>query len=314
MERRQLGRTGLAVSRFALGTWTWGRETGLDDAARQLSAFLEAGGTLVDSADVYASGESERVLGRLLRDLRRDTVLLATKAAGILEPVYRGQDASRWHLLNRLDESLRRLGTDYLDLWQLHAWDEFTPLEESLATLDLAVTSGRVRYIGISNYNGWQTAKAATWQRAWPGRVPLASTQVEYSLLSRHVEAEVLPAAADADLGVLAWSPLGRGVLTGKYRDGIPADSRANSEQRSGFVRPFLAGWSAPIVDAVVAAAGQLGVSPAEVALAWVRDRPGVTAPVLGARTVDQLTSSLPAERLTLPEDIRDTLDRVSAR
>jgi aryl-alcohol dehydrogenase-like predicted oxidoreductase len=176
------------------------------------------------------------------------------------------------------------------------------------------VTSGRVRYIGISNYNGWQTAKAATWQRAWPGRVPLASTQVEYSLLSRHVEAEVLPAAADADLGVLAWSPLGRGVLTGKYRDGIPADSRANSEQRSGFVRPFLAGWSAPIVDAVVAAAGQLGVSPAEVALAWVRDRPGVTAPVLGARTVDQLTSSLPAERLTLPEDIRDTLDRVSAR
>jgi aryl-alcohol dehydrogenase-like predicted oxidoreductase len=313
MERRQLGRTGLAVSRFALGTWTWGRETGLDDAARQLRAFLEAGGTLVDSADVYASGESERVLGRLLRDLRRDRVLLATKAAGILEPVYRGQDASRWHLLNRLDESLRRLGTGYLDLWQLHAWDEFTPLEESLATLDLAVTSGRVRYVGISNYNGWQTAKAATWQRAWPGRVPLASTQVEYSLLSRHVEAEVLPAAADAGLGVLAWSPLGRGVLTGKYRDGIPADSRANSEQRSGFVRPFLAGWSAPIVDAVVAAAGQLGVSPSEVALAWVRDRPGVTAPVLGARTLDQLTSSLLVERLTLPEDIRATLDRVSA-
>jgi aryl-alcohol dehydrogenase-like predicted oxidoreductase len=312
MEQRQLGRTGLAVSRLALGTWTWGRETGIEDAAGQLGAFLEAGGTLVDTADIYASGESERVLGRLLRDLRRDEVLLATKAAGILEPVYRGHDASRRHLLNRLDESLRRLGTDYLDLWQLHAWDEFTPLEESLATLDLAVTSGRVRYVGISNYNGWQTAKAATWQRAWPGRVQLASTQVEYSLLSRRVEAEVLPAAADSGLGVLAWSPLGRGVLTGKYRSGIPADSRANSEQRSGFVRPFLAEWSAPIVDAVVVAAGQLGVSPAEVALAWVRDRPGVTAPVLGARTLDQLTSALLAERLTLPDDIRDTLDQVS--
>jgi aryl-alcohol dehydrogenase-like predicted oxidoreductase len=314
MEQRQLGQTGLAVSRLALGTWTWGQETDIDDAAGQLRAFLEAGGTLIDSADIYAFGESERVLGRLLRDVRRDEVLLATKAAGILEPVYRGHDASRWHLLNRLDESLRRLGTDHLDLWQLHAWDEFTPLEESLATLDLAVTSGRVRYIGISNYNGWQTAKAATWQRAWPGRVPLASTQVEYSLLSRRVEAEVLPAAADAGLGVLAWSPLGRGVLTGKYRTEIPADSRANSEQRSGFVRPFLESWSAPIVAAVAAAADQLGVSLAEVALAWVRDRPGVTAPVLGARTLDQLTTSLLAERLTLPDDIRETLDQVSAR
>jgi aryl-alcohol dehydrogenase-like predicted oxidoreductase len=313
MEKRQLGRTGLAVSRLALGTWTWGQETDIDDAAGQLRAFLEAGGTLLDSADIYAFGESERVLGRLLRDVRRDEVLIATKAAGVLEPVYRGHDASRWHLLNRLDESLRRLGTDYLDLWQLHAWDELTPLEESLATLDLAVTSGRVRYIGISNYSGWQTAKAATWQRAWPGRTPLASTQVEYSLLARRVEAEVLPAAADAGLGVLAWSPLGRGVLTGKYRNEIPADSRANSERRSGFVSPFLAGWSAPIVDAVVTAAGQLDVSPAEVALAWVRDRPGVAAPVIGARTLDQLTGSLRAEHLTLPEDIRGTLDGVSA-
>ena len=313
MEQRLLGHTGLAVSRLALGTWTWGEGTDADDAAGQLRAFLGAGGTLVDTADVYACGESERILGRLLRDLPRDDVIVATKAAGLPDSPGRQVNASRRHLLTALEESLRRLGLDHVDLWQLHAWDDDTPLEESMAALDTAVASGRTRYVGISNYAGWQTAAAATWQRAWPGRSTLASAQNEYSLLSRAVEAEVMPAAAAAGLGVLAWSPLGRGVLTGKYRGGMPADSRGASPGRASFIAPYLDERSARIVDAVVTAAGGLGVSTAAVALAWVRDRPGVVAPIIGARTLAQLTGSLESERLTLPEQIRAALDDVSA-
>jgi aryl-alcohol dehydrogenase-like predicted oxidoreductase len=313
MEHRQLGRTGLLVSRLALGTWTWGRETAEDDAGMQLRAFLNAGGSLIDTADVYAGGESERVLGQVLRGVPRGDVIIATKAAGLLEPTFRDPDASRRHLLSALDDSLRRLGLDDVDLWQLHVWDPVTPIEESLAALDAAVASGRTRYVGISNYTGWQTAAAATWQRAWPGRTPLASTQVEYSLLARGVEAEVLPAAAAAGLGVLAWSPLGRSVLTGKYRAGIPAGSRAASAQRGEFVQPYLGERSVRVVDAVVATADELGVTPTALSLAWVRDRPGVTAPILGARTADQLAGSLESELLTLPEDVRSALDQASA-
>jgi aryl-alcohol dehydrogenase-like predicted oxidoreductase len=316
MKQRQLGQTGLVVSRLALGTWTWGQETAIDDAAGQLKAFLDAGGSLVDTADVYAFGESERVLGRLLRHHSREEVIVSTKAGGLLEESPSGSyaNASRRHLLAALDESLRRLGLDHVDLWQLHLWDNDTPLEESLATLDVAVTSGRARYVGISNYNAAQTATAAAWQLARPGRAPLASTQIEYSLLARTVETEVLPAAASAGLGVLAWSPLGRGVLTGKYLGQTPADSRALSAERSGFVQPYLDQRCAHITEAVVTAAGTLGVTPAAVALAWVRDRPGVTAPVVGARTLGQLAGSLDAEELTLPTEIRTTLDDVSAR
>jgi aryl-alcohol dehydrogenase-like predicted oxidoreductase len=313
MEQRQLGRTGLAVSRMALGTWTWGAETDDDDASGQLREFLDAGGTLVDTADVYAGGESERTLGRLLRGLRRDDVIVATKAVGLQSESGRQLDASRRHLLSALDESLRRLGLDHVDLWQLHAWDDDTPIEETLAALDTAVASGRTRYVGVSNYSGWQTAAAATWQRAWPTRTALASSQIEYSLLARAVENEVLPAAVHEDLGVLCWSPLGRGVLTGKYRDGTPADSRAASANRAAFVQPYLDDRCGRIVEAVVTVADELGTSPTAVALAWVRDRPGVVAPIVGARTLAQLIGSLAAEQLTLPAEVRRTLDDASA-
>jgi len=170
-----------------------------------------------------------------------------------------------------------------------------------------------VRYVGISNYCGWQTAQAATWQRAWPGRTPLASTQVEYSLLNRGVEREVLPACAALGLGVLAWSPLGRGVLSGKYRTGTPADSRAASPHFSAYVDPYLSPESLQVVDAVCKAADGLGWSPVEVALAWVRDRPGVAAPIVGARTAAQLRGSLSVEQLELPAEIVEALDDVSA-
>jgi aryl-alcohol dehydrogenase-like predicted oxidoreductase len=312
MEQRRLGATGLYVSRIALGTMTWGRDTDEDDASSQLKTFVESGGNLVDTADVYTDGESERVLGRMLDSVvRRDDIVIATKAAGV-RGSDRARDASRRHLLDALDASLARLGTDHVDLWQLHAWDERTPLEETLAALDTAVSSGRTRYVGISNYNGWQTAKAATWQKAWPGRAPVVSSQMEYSLLQRGIEREVVPACVDLGVGILPWSPLGRGVLTGKYRTGTPADSRGNSAEYSRFVGAYLDERASRIVGAVITAADGLGVSPLAVSLAWVRDRPGVVSPIVGARTSAQLKGSLDADSLVLPEEIRTALEDVS--
>ena len=312
MEQRRLGATGLYVSRLALGTMSWGRDTDEDDASSQLKEFVEVGGTLIDTADVYVDGESERVVGRMLQGVvKREDVVLATKAVS-RRGQQRDRDASRRHLLTALDASLDRLGTSYVDLWQLHAWDTVTPLEETLAALDTAVASGRARYVGVSNYTGWQTAKAATWQRAWPGRAPIVSTQVEYSLLQRGVEREVVPAALDLGLGLLPWSPLGRGVLTGKYRSGTPADSRGASPDYQRFVAPYHDDRASRIVGSVITAADGLGVSPLAVALAWVRDRPGVAAPIVGARTAAQLKGSLDADAVVLPDEIRDALDDVS--
>jgi aryl-alcohol dehydrogenase-like predicted oxidoreductase len=315
MEARHLGRTGLRVSRIGLGTLTWARDTGERDAADQLKTFWEAGGTLVDTADVYGDGGAEYLLGRLLEGLvpRRDLVL-ATKAGSVPDPDRRF-DCSRGHLLAALDASLERLRTDYVDLWQVHAFDPATPLDETLQALDIAVSTGRARYVGVSNFSGWQLAKAATWQLAAPGtRTRLASTQMEYSLLQRGVERELLPAAVDLGLGLLPSSPLGRGVLTAKYRRcDPPPDSRGASEHLAPFIAPYLDETAGSIVDAVSTAADGLAVSPLLVALAWVRDRPGVTAPIVGARTAAQLTEALSVEGLTLPDEICRALDDVSA-
>jgi aryl-alcohol dehydrogenase-like predicted oxidoreductase len=238
--------------------------------------------------------------------------VIATKAGSVPDPDRRF-DGSRGHLLAALDASLQRLGTDYVDLWQVHAFDPMSPLEETLQALDLAVASGRARYVGVSNYCGWQLAKAATWQRAVPGRTPLASTQMEYSLLQRGIEREVLPAALDLGVGLLPSSPLGRGVLTGKYRHGTPPDSRGGSEAMAPFVAPYLDEPARRIVDALAIAADGLAVTPLQVALAWIRDRPGVAAPIIGARNAQQLTAALSVEALSLPEEICEALDDVSA-
>jgi aryl-alcohol dehydrogenase-like predicted oxidoreductase len=313
MEQRRLGGTGLHVSRLGLGTMTWGRDTDEHEAKEQIVAFVEAGGTLVDTAAGYGDGESERVLGGLLAEVvGRDEVVLTTKAGVSRRSGERVVDTSRGALLDELDGSLARLGTDHVDLWLVHTWSDDSPLEETLAALDFAVSSGRTRYVGVSNYAGWQTSWAASWQRAGESRTPLAATQVEYSLVQRGIEAEVLPAAVALGVGVLAWSPLGRGVLTGKYRHGVPADSRAASPHFSAFVTNYLHGRSRRIVDAVVTAADGLGAAPLEVALAWVRDRPGITSPVVGARTAAQLRGALAAEDLVLPDEIRAALDDVS--
>jgi aryl-alcohol dehydrogenase-like predicted oxidoreductase len=314
MQQRAVGRTGLKVSRLGLGTMTWGRDTDEHEARDQLIAFAEAGGTLLDTAAAYGDGVSEELIGSLLGDVvSRHEVVLATKAGLSRRAGDRSADTSRGTLLTTLDASLKRLGVDHVDLWQVHVWTDDTPLEETLGALDRAVTSGRASYVGVSNYTGWQTAQAATWQRAVPGRAPLASTQVEYSLLARQVEHEVVPAAQALGLGVFPWSPLGRGVLTGKYRTGTPADSRGASSHFSSFVEHYLDDRGRSIVEAVVRAAEGLGWSPLEVALVWVRDRAGVTAPILGARTATQLKAALDADELVLPPEIIAALDDVSA-
>lgn len=313
MQRRALGRTGLRVSRLGLGTMTWGGDTDEHEARDQLTAFLGAGGTLVDTAAGYTDGASESLLGSFLGTVvPRDEVVLATKAGISRRAGTRVLDTSRGTLLTTLDASLRRLGVDHVDLWQVHVWTDETPVEETLAALDQAVSSGRAAYVGISNYTGWQSAQAATWQRAVPGRTPLASTQVEYSLVNRRIEQEVLPAARALDLGVLPWSPLGRGVLTGKYRTGTPSDSRGASRVFASFVEAYLDDRARGIVEATVKAADGLGWTPLQVALVWVRDRPGVTAPIVGARTSAQLQDALAIEGLTLPEEISSALDDVS--
>ena len=313
MEIRPLGRSGLWVGRFALGTMTWGRSTDEFEARDQLAAFLDAGGTLIDTADVYADGASETILGELLEEFEvRDQVVVATKAVS-MPSGERRFNASRRHLLTTLEQSLRRLRVDAIDLWQLHAWDPWTPMDETLAAVDAAVASGKVRYAGVSNYAGWQVARAATWQQGSPGRAPIITAQMEYSLMERGVEREIVPAAHALGMGLLPWSPLGRGVLTGKYRHSIPIDSRAANADTASWVQPYLDERGRRIIDALATAAEGLGAAPSEVALAWVRDRPGVVAPILGARTTSQLIAALAAEELELPEEIIQALDDVSA-
>ena len=313
MDSRPLGRSGLWVGRLALGTMTWGRTTDEFEARDQLAAFLDAGGTLLDTADVYGDGASESMLGELVEEFDvRDEVVLATKAVSV-PGAERRFDGSRLHLLRALEASLRRLRTDTIDLWQLHAWDPWTPMEETLAAVDHAVSSGKVRYVGISNYSGWQMARAATWQQAVPGRAQIVTAQMEYSLLERGVEREIVPAAQAVGMGLLPWSPLGRGVLTGKYRHSTPIDSRGANADTASWVQAYFDERSRRIVDALATAAEGLGASPTEVALAWLRDRPGVVAPILGARTNSQLMAALASEELELPDEITTALDDVSA-
>jgi aryl-alcohol dehydrogenase-like predicted oxidoreductase len=314
VRERYVGRTGLKVSRLGLGTLTWGTDVDEDEASAQLLAFADAGGTLLDTGSGYGRGASEEMVGALLRDVvGRDDLVIATKA-GVTRA--RGQwreDTSRGAMLDTLDASLRRLGVDHVDLWQVNAASDDVPVEETLSAFDVALASGRTRYVGVCNYPGWRTAHAAVHQRSTPGAAHLSSAQVEYSLLQRGIEREVVPAALELGLGILAWSPLGRGVLSGKYRSGVPADSRGASTTFADYVAEYLTPRAARIVEAVCRAAEGLDLSPAQVALAWVRDQPAVTAPIVGARNAGQLATALAAEEVVLPAEIVAALDDVSA-
>ena len=314
MELRQLGRSGVRVSRLGLGTMTWGRDTDEHEAAEQLRFYLDAGGNFVDTAAVYGNGDAERVLGGFLGVMvPRDQIIIATKAGISFKSGERVVDNSRTSLIADLDRSLSHLRTEYVDLWQIHTWDEKTPLEEVLSALDYAVSTGKARHVGISNFAGWQLARSVTLQNPIFGKAPIISTQNEYSLLNRKIEREILPASRELGVGALAWSPLGRGVLTGKYRSGLPSDSRGASPHFSSFIEPYLDERSRKIVEAVMVASDGLGLSPLEVSLAWVRDCPGVTSAIIGARTGAQLRGALSAESVTLPVPVREALDEISA-
>jgi aryl-alcohol dehydrogenase-like predicted oxidoreductase len=295
---------------------TWGRDTDEMDAADQLAEFTEAGGSLIDTAASYGDGAAEELLGSLLRSglAVREDLVICTKSGSKMRGEHFQTDASRGNLLDNLNESLRRLGTDHVDLWLVQRPDPAVPLEETLGALQWAVSAGKARYIGLSNYPAWQTTRAHSLiQLAGLGvGAGLTAVEVEYSLLNRRIEAELVPAAEALGLGILAWSPLGRGVLTGKYRHGVPADSRAASPHLRGFVTPYLSHAAAAVVEAVAAAADGLGVAPLDVSLAWVRSRPGVASAILGARNAAQLHTALVGSDLELPPEIIEALDEVS--
>lgn len=313
MEKRRAGASGLELSRLGLGTMTWGRDTDEIEAADQCRAFLDAGGNFIDTAATYGDGDSERVIGGLIGTLfNRDEVIIATKAGIAFSDGVRRVDASRHSLIAELDRSLNRLGTDFVDIWQINNWDELTPLDDTLSALDYAYTTGRARYVGISNYSGWQLARAATKQQSNSMKAPLTTVQGEYSLLNRSAEYELIDAAIECGLGFLAWAPLARGVLTGKYQKGIPSDSRGAAPHFAKHIEPYLDSRCTRIVEAVAVAAEGLGFSPIEVALAWVRDAPGVTTALIGARTGAQLRGVLKSEEISLPDIVRTALDEIS--
>jgi len=319
MEYRALGRSGLRVSVLTMGTMTFGGtgafadvgSTDTEEAERQVDMCLDAGVNLIDTADVYSSGLAEEILGQVLRG-RRDQVLLATKVRMGMGRGPNDSGLSRHHIISGCEASLRRLGTDHIDLYQVHEWDGQTPLEETLHALDDLVRSGKVRYVGASNYTSWQLMKAV----GIAGRLdlaPLVSHQIYYSLQAREAEYELIPLAVDQGLGVLVWSPLAGGLLSGKYRRNhqAPVGSR------------HLSDWGEPpvydpeglydLVEILIGIAEQHEVSAAQVALAWTIGRPGVTSLVVGARTGDQLADNLEAASLSLTDEERARLDAASA-
>lgn len=290
---------------------TWGRDTDEHDAAEQFRDFYDAGGTLIDTAASYANGASETLVGQFITAVPRDDVVIMTKAGVRQTRTGNVLDASRGALLGSLDASLTRLGTDHVDIFVVQTPDAGTPLTETLSALEHAVQCGKARYVGLANHPGWVTARAATLLER--SNIELATAQVEYSLLERGIERELAPALEVSGAGIIAWSPLGRGVLTGKYRRTIPADSRAASAHLAGFVQPYLDGRAGAIVDAVSIAANGLGKEPLEVALAWLLAQPNVASALVGARTPGQLRASLSALELELPPEVLSALDEVSA-
>jgi aryl-alcohol dehydrogenase-like predicted oxidoreductase len=319
MDFRTLGRSGCAVSTLALGTMTFGAETDEEGAHAQLDAYVEAGGNLVDTADVYTAGVSEEIIGRWLAKRPaevRDRVVLATKARFPMGEDVNDVGLSRRHLQRGLDASLSRLGVDEVDLYQVHAWDPVTPLEETLGALDDLVRAGKVRYVGLSNYTGWQVQKAVALARARGHEAPV-TLQPQYNLLVREIEWEIVPACEDAGLGLLPWSPLGGGWLTGKYsRDERPSGATRLGENPDRGVEAYDRRSAAERTWDVVAAVEQVakarGVSMAQVALAWLVDRPTVSSVVLGARTMEQLRDNLGAAGLHLDEAETARLDEAS--
>lgn len=313
-----LGRSGLDVSRLCLGTMTFGREADERESHAMLDRFVAAGGNFVDTADVYTTGRSEEVIGSWLAEQNRDDIVLATKVRFPMGAKPNQRGLGRKHIFAACEASLTRLGTDYIDLYQVHMWDEATPIEETIDALDDLVRSGKVRYLGLSNFAAWQIMKALGLQRAG-GLAPFVSVQPLYNLLDRELEWEIVPLALSEGLGIIPWSPLRGGWLSGKFKRGMTAPlagSRIEKAEAEGWSE----NWSDyanertfATLDALHAVAAELGAPPAGIAIAWLLSRPGVTAPILGARSVAQLEASMAAIDIQLSTEQIDRLDKASA-
>ncbi|GII53769.1 aldo/keto reductase [Planotetraspora thailandica] len=323
MRYATLGHSGLKVSSACLGTMNFGTLDGVaicreEDAAGIVSAFLDAGGNFFDTADGYTGGESEEIVGRAVRR-RRDEVVLATKAFLPQGPGPNDRGLSRAHLTRALEASLRRLGTDHIDLYQCHQWDESTPIEETMATLDGFVRSGKVRYLGCSNFTAAQIVESQ-WAAQRAGGTSFISLQPQYSLLHREIEAEILPTCDRHGLGTMIWSPLGGGVLTGRYGQAGTPEEGSRAARLKASSMPLAQAWGDAMLNdrdlgiagEVVKTAAGLGVTPATVALSWVSRRPGVTSVIIGPRTVDQLHANLAGLAYDLPDAVLDHLDQIS--
>jgi aryl-alcohol dehydrogenase-like predicted oxidoreductase len=318
MEYRQLGRSGLRISKLTMGTMTFGGrgnfasvgDTDLEGARRQIELALDAGVNVIDTADVYSSGASEQIVGQVLRGLR-DRVILATKVRMPMGDGPNDAGLSRHHVIEACEASLRRLQVDHIDLYQVHEWDGQTPLEETLGALEYLVQSGKVRYVGCSNYAGWQVMKALGIADR-TGLPRFVSQQVYYSLQERSAQYEIVPSAIDQGLGLLIWSPLAGGLLSGKYRRG--EDAPAGSRRAQDWTEPPIYDEDKlyDTIEAVVEVAEGRGVSPAQVALAWLLSRPGVTSVIVGARTDEQLADNLAAAELELSTEEIARLEKVS--
>jgi aryl-alcohol dehydrogenase-like predicted oxidoreductase len=310
-----LGRSGLRVSPFCLGAMTFGDEWGwgstVADAEAILTRFVEQGGNFLDTANGYTKGHSEKIIGDYMRQrgLRRDQLVIATKFFANLFPSDpNAGGASRKSLTAACDESLRRLQTDYIDLYWMHLWDRFTPIEETMRALDDLVTAGKVRYVGFSDTPAWKVAQAQV-TASFRGWAPLVALQIEYSLIERTVEGELMPMAQELGLGVTPWSPLRGGVLTGKYTRENVKDAKPG---RGARVTAYLDEPTFVIIDELVRIAGELDTTPAAVALAWVQAKPGVDSTIIGARTMTQLEQNVAALTVTLDDTQIAALDRVS--
>lgn len=310
-----LGKSGLRVSPFALGAMTFGEDPGsagssVAEAEKILATYLDLGGNFIDTANFYTNGHSEAILGDYFaaRPGRRERVVLASKFFGNMYPGDpNGGGAGRSSIIAQLHETLRRLKTDYLDLYWLHNWDRSTPVEETMRTLDDLVSAGKIRYVGFSNTPGWFTAQAQT-TALLKGWTPLIALQVEYSLLARTVEGELAPLALDQGMALVPWSPLKNGFLSGKYRRGAHVTDSA----RAAFVGgPTEAEFV--VIDAVAKIAEELGTTSAAVSLAWLRAREGTVVPIVGARRLEHLTDNLTGSTVTLTPEQLKTLDEVSA-
>jgi len=314
MKYRKLGRTGLKVSTLCLGTMTFGnQEWGSDEptAKKIVDAFVDAGGNFIDTADVYVDGIAEEITGRLIKDKRKD-VILATKVAGPMGGGLNDLGLSRKHILDSVDASLARLGTDYIDLYQVHAYDPTTPLDETLIALNDCVRAGKVRYIGCSNYSAWHLMKATALAKEL-GTARYDCLQPQYSLVCRFIEREHVPLCIEEGIGIIPWSPLGGGLLTGKVRrDTAPPEGSRAAQQASQNER-FSDAKNLEIAEALIKVADKLGKTPSQVALAWCIHQPGVTSPIFGARTLAQLEDNIAAAEVELDKESIHALEQASA-